>query len=167
MELPLILVTVGTNRYPFARLDRLLTSLQVHEDSRVRWFFQSGTTNFTLPVGESECASYVPRERMMALHDQASIVIGHCGMGTIYNCIANGNSTWLAPRLRRYGEFSDDHQWQIASEIQNGQFRLVGDGDRPPLSYEQLSSLPRFPKRDPANPVLTNALMRIIEKYCP
>ena len=60
---------------------------------------------------------FFDRDESMEYFRDADIVFSHCGIGSIYNSLQLNRPTVLIPRLKKYGEFSDDHQLQIANEV--------------------------------------------------
>ncbi len=49
---------------------------------------------------------------------ESDLIFSHCGIGSIHNSLKHNRPTVLIPRYKKYNEFSDDHQLQIASEIE-------------------------------------------------
>jgi len=88
---------------------------------------QYGTSNKTTMHCMSEVAEFLSRERSEFLYENAKFVFSHCGIGSIYNSLKYDTPTIIIPRLAKYGEFSDDHQLQIANEIKNNPLILMLD----------------------------------------
>jgi UDP-N-acetylglucosamine transferase subunit ALG13 len=49
----------------------------------------------------------------------ADAVVCHAGVGTIMTVLESGRRPVVIPRLRRYGEHVDDHQQQLATELES------------------------------------------------
>jgi UDP-N-acetylglucosamine transferase subunit ALG13 len=59
---------------------------------------------------------------------KASIIIGHCGVGTVLNGLAFKKPTIVVPRSRTYGEHIDDHQLELAGKLKGREgFFVVED----------------------------------------
>ena len=50
---------------------------------------------------------------------QASMIIGHGGVGTVINAVTYGKPLILVPRSSGQGEHIDDHQVELARELKN------------------------------------------------
>lgn len=98
---------------------------------------------------------------MEALVKQSALVITHCGIGSLNLMLKYRKRTIFVPRVSSHGEFSDDHQLQIAGEINHSRMDVVlPDESFPPLDYQVLCDEP-----ESITPVdITNYhLARIIE----
>ena len=109
----MILVTLGTHDHPFARLlERVGQLTDEHE-----LVIQHGHTPARpgLPARWIRFAGY---DEMRELMRSATAVVSHAGVGTILTALSVGQTPVVVPRLRRYGEHVDDHQLQIARELE-------------------------------------------------
>lgn len=116
-ELPRIrkaVVTVGTQEdYGFGRLYDALVPLLADCDE-VLW--QTGSQD----VSEwgIEGRRNVAHEELTEAVREADVVISHSGTGSAITAFEQGRFPVLVPRLAKYGEHVDDHQVQIAQEMQ-------------------------------------------------
>lgn len=141
MEKPLILVTMGTNDYPFTRLYHCIAADPLYSSSEVEWFIQCGSCKVELPPSNGEVSELVSRRQMDELIQRAALVISHCGIGSLNQVLQFQKRTMLVPRVERFGEFSDDHQLQIANEINNSRLLVVFPDDPfPALDLLQIKS---------------------------
>jgi len=70
---------------------------------------------------------------------KASLVISHSGIGSLHLMLKYKKQVLLMPRVAVHNEFSDDHQLQIAGEINHANITVVYPDDPfPVLSYKQL-----------------------------
>lgn len=111
----MILVTVGTEQFPF---DRLMSWIQelikggfVHEEIVVQY----GSCN-DWPSG-IRAHSLLTQDQFKELVQQARLIIGHCGEGTILLLAATSKPYILVPRSRRFREHVDDHQLELAAAL--------------------------------------------------
>lgn len=146
-EKPLILVTMGTNAYPFPRLIESMAKLAIYNDPNVRWFIQTGGFEVKEHPANGEIVAMVAKDKMDTLVKESSLVISHCGVGSINHMLIFQKKVIFVPRLERFGEFSDDHQLQIAKELCNPNM-LVAYPDEllPEYSVAELISIPRYDK---------------------
>jgi UDP-N-acetylglucosamine transferase subunit ALG13 len=108
----MILVTVGTERYPFNRLmDWVDLLLQYHllQDEVI---VQYGSCT-TLPTGV-KVYQQLKSEQFTELVEQASFVISHCGEGSFLLLEEMAKPYVLVPRSHRLREHVDDHQIELA-----------------------------------------------------
>lgn len=104
-------VTLGTTEsYGFPRLIAALRPLLAGAD--VLW--QTGSTRIDdLPTREA-----VPHGELRDAVRTADVVIAHAGTGAALTAMEQGRCPVLVPRRARFREHVDDHQVQIAQELQ-------------------------------------------------
>jgi len=61
--------------------------------------------------------SYLSFNEVLSYFKQASIIIGHGGVGTIINAITYKKPLIIVPRSSTYGEHLDDHQLELAEQL--------------------------------------------------
>ncbi len=107
-----VVVTLGTIEYGFPRLLARLIEI-VPPGVSVLW--QVGGTDVRgLPIeGVATLPSSELDERMRC----ADVVIAHAGIGSALAALDAGRCPVLVPRERAHGEHIDDHQRQIAAEL--------------------------------------------------
>jgi UDP-N-acetylglucosamine transferase subunit ALG13 len=111
----MILVTVGTKRYPFNRLMHWIDALFNHG------FLQQGQEEIVVQYGSctvlpSGVRIYplLPEDQFHSLIQQARLIIAHCGEGTITLLERTSTPFILVPRSHRFGEHGDEHQIELA-----------------------------------------------------
>jgi UDP-N-acetylglucosamine--N-acetylmuramyl-(pentapeptide) pyrophosphoryl-undecaprenol N-acetylglucosamine transferase len=119
-----VVVTVGTaTEFPFRRLIVPLAALlavdgplQRATGRPVEVLWQTGGTPVAdLPIHPTP---FMPAAELTAALAQADIVISHAGTGSALAALNAGRFPVLATRRRRYGEAGDDHQYELASELE-------------------------------------------------
>ena len=141
MVKPLILVTMGTNDYPFTRLFQAIKSDPMYPGDDCEWFVQSGSCEVNVEPACGVVASLIPRDEMEQLVRRAALVISHCGIGSLNLMLKYRKRVIFVPRVAAYNEFSDDHQLQIAREIKNSRMKIVYPDDPfPALDFNQISA---------------------------
>jgi len=140
-EIPTILVTVGTNQYDFNRLFEILYKQPLYHSDKVHWVIQVAHNKLVdLPVN-GEIVDMISRDEMDTLVKQSSLVISHCGIGSINLMLSYQKNVIFVPRIAKYNEFSDDHQLQIANEIGSELFEVVMPDEKfPELNLDDLLS---------------------------
>lgn len=114
----MILITVGTEKFPFDRLmkwiDKLIAenSIQPEKEEIV---IQYGTCTF-IPNKTKGC-SVLKQTDFLSLVNKARLIIAHCGEGTI-DLLASINKPFiLVPRSHSFQEHVDDHQIELAEQL--------------------------------------------------
>ncbi|MWV47728.1 glycosyl transferase family 28 [Rathayibacter sp. VKM Ac-2803] len=105
-------LSVGTqDLYPFDRL--IAAAVPLLSGAEVLW--QTGLADVS-PHGIEGRVS-VPHHELQEAVDAADVVIAHAGTGAAITAIEAGKVPILVPRLVARGEHIDDHQIQIAREL--------------------------------------------------
>lgn len=124
-----IVVTLGTMRgFPFERAIRSVTRLLgdiATPDVEVLW--QVGDA----PVGHLgiDGVDMIPAKELRSAMVDADLVIAHAGIGTCLQALESGHVPVLLPRRREHGEHIDDHQLQIAAELNRRWLSVSRDPD--------------------------------------
>ena len=114
----MILVTVGTEKFPFNRLMTWIDSLiqqNLIQPEQEEIVIQYGSC--TLVPNKANGYSLLPLEKFENLVEQARLIIAHCGEGTL-DLLANLTKPFiLVPRDSKYQEHVDDHQIELAEQL--------------------------------------------------
>jgi UDP-N-acetylglucosamine--N-acetylmuramyl-(pentapeptide) pyrophosphoryl-undecaprenol N-acetylglucosamine transferase len=108
-----IVVTLGAHeQFGFRRLLERLVAI-VPADAQVLW--QTGATAADgLPI---EARPYIPAGELLSAMRDADVVVAHAGTGSALAALEAGRCPILVPRDPARGEHVDDHQQQIAREL--------------------------------------------------
>ena len=131
----MILVSVGSGRFPFDRLLRAIEQLPPGEELIV----QHGSSSVR-PTG-AMCLDFIPFETMVDYVRDARIVISHAGVGSVLVAFANGKRPLVVPRLSKFGEIVDDHQLEFGRRLAQADLvTLVEDLDELPEAIARYSN---------------------------
>lgn len=121
-----LLITVGTERFPFPRaLDRVLEAVQ--EQGQTIW--QTGTTPAPRPL-PGTCRAWWPVHELEEEVAQADVVVTHAGVGSVLTALRAGKCPVVFPRIGNLGEHVDDHQVELAHELEKRGLAVVAkEGD--------------------------------------
>lgn len=111
----MILVTVGTEKFPFNRLMGWLEVLQDADLLGEDLVVQYGACT-VLPAG-ARVYRVIREDNFCSLIKQAHVVVAHCGEGTVLQLGALDTPFILVPRSIRYREHIDDHQVELAQAL--------------------------------------------------
>ena len=127
-----VVVTLGTYRgYGFLRLVRRLLEV-LPPDAEVMW--QTGDTDTSGLGIEGHYA--IPERDLIDAMKEADVVVAHAGVGTALAALEVGKCPVLVPRRSAHDEHVDDHQIQIALELERRGLALHVDADA--LSQDDL-----------------------------
>lgn len=139
---PIVFVTVGTNQYDFDRLFDYIYNSKIYKDERVNWIIQTAHNKLKFMPKCGQVLSMVGRDEIESIVRSSSLVISHCGIGSINLMLSYQKQVIFVPRVKKFDEFSDDHQLQIAKEINSDLFQVVFPKDEfPSPTYEELMSI--------------------------
>jgi UDP-N-acetylglucosamine transferase subunit ALG13 len=108
----MILVTVGTEQYPFNRLMHWIDALLNHNLIADEVVVQYGSSTI-LPSG-AKVYKVLKEERFQDLIQQARVIVAHCGEGSVLLLDALDKPFILVPRCHAFKEHVDDHQIEMA-----------------------------------------------------
>ena len=111
----MIFVTVGMSDYSFVRLIREMDRIAASINERA--IMQIGNTSYN-PQNTEFFRFGSPQKIEQYIRD-SKLVVSHCGVGTIVLLLKLGKPLILVPRMKKYGESIDDHQIEIAKELEN------------------------------------------------
>jgi UDP-N-acetylglucosamine transferase subunit ALG13 len=113
-ELPLVLVTIGTDHHTFDRLIGWCEQWAQAHPYDATMFVQHGSSR--APIG-IEASDRVSRERLRLLMESAAVIVTHGGGGSITQCWEAGQLPIVVPRSSRLGEHVDEHQEAFGSRL--------------------------------------------------
>ncbi len=106
----MILVTLGTQKFPMNRLVEAADKMAQQTDEEV--FVQTGNSTYT-PI-HCKHSQFVDTASFKKMIEECSVLVTHAGVGSIMTGINAGKPIVCVPRLVNFGEHVDDHQQQIA-----------------------------------------------------
>jgi UDP-N-acetylglucosamine transferase subunit ALG13 len=111
----MIFVTVGTEKFPFDRLLRILDQDVGRAEIGSDVFAQIGTSRYE--------PAHFPWSRFLSLDEmaerirRADVVVSHAGIGSLLKCLEMGKTPILFPRLAAFGEQVDNHQLEFLEKM--------------------------------------------------
>lgn len=114
-NVPLVLVTVGTDHHPFGRLMGWVEKWAA-TGRPVRWRVQHGFT--PAPQGDAvEATEMMPHDGLQQALGEASVIVCQGGPGSIMDARGVGKVPIVVPRQSGLGEHVDDHQVRFARRL--------------------------------------------------
>ena len=155
----MILVLLGTQNNSF---HRLLEEIQKNKDNgniREEVIVQKGYTKFESK--DMQMFDFISPDEMEQLIKKANIIITHGGVGSIITAITNNKKVIAVPRLQKYKEHVNDHQFNIVDSF-NEMGYIIGIKEVEELE-KALKRIKDFePKKYVQN---TGNIINIIEKF--
>ncbi len=138
----MILVTVGTQKFPF---NRLLKKVDDLIDQRVitdTVMGQTGHSDYRLQNYSGR--EFFGEEEFYSLINQCEILITHGGIGTITKGLLLKKKVIIVPRRKEYGEHIDNHQREIGERFSEmGYAVLCESPDRLEAALEEIHKMER------------------------
>jgi UDP-N-acetylglucosamine transferase subunit ALG13 len=119
----MIFVTVGTHEQPFDRLIKKVDELVENKKIRGKVIAQIGYCRYV--PKNFDYFRFADFKKMEKILNSSRIVITHGGIGSIFSALRKGKKVIVVPRMRKFGEHSDDHQIQVAKELEK-QGMIIG-----------------------------------------
>ena len=107
---PVIFVVTGTQA-PFDRLLSIIDKWTVNQDT---YSVIAQTANSEINFKNMTCFNYLEPDVFNEYFNNADVIIGHAGMGTIIKALENKKKLVVFPRLVKYNEHRNDHQHHTA-----------------------------------------------------
>lgn len=108
----MILVVVGTQKFPFNRLLKKIDEWIIQEGIDEQIIAQIGYS--TYKPQKYMAFDFLDEEKFGEYIDACDVLITHGGLGSILNGIKAKKKVIVVPRLKKYNEHVDDHQYEIA-----------------------------------------------------
>jgi UDP-N-acetylglucosamine transferase subunit ALG13 len=110
--------------YGFERLVKEMDEIAGRTDEDI--IIQIGKT--TYEPKNAEYFRFTSNEEIDRLYEDARVVVCHAGVGSILTALEHGKPVIAVPRRKKYGEHIDDHQLDIAGEMEReGRITVVCD----------------------------------------
>ena len=119
----MIFVTLGTQKFQFNRLLRMMDDLIENKKIHERVFAQIGNSDY-LPQYYEYC-NFLSNNDYEEYIKNCDILVSHSGVGTIMTGLKYRRKIIVVPRLSKYGEHIDDHQTQIAQSFSKLNYVLM------------------------------------------
>ena len=107
---PVIFVVTGTQ----APFDRLLSIIDKWTMNQNTYSVIAQTANSEINFKNMTCFDYFEPDVFNEYFNNADVIIGHAGMGTIIKALENKKKLVVFPRLVKYNEHRNDHQHHTA-----------------------------------------------------
>lgn len=117
----MILVILGTQDKPFTRLlDAVEAYAKKHPKETI--IVQNGQTPYE--SSHLQLQPFFTPEDLDQTIAKADLVIAHGGVGTIMGALKHHKKVIATPRLKQYGEHTNDHQLQIIKALETAGYIL-------------------------------------------
>ncbi len=111
----MIFITLGSQKFQFNRLlkevDRIINNGVMQE----KIFAQIGYSDYK--PKNYRFKEFLNRDEFENMMDRSDKIITHGGTGAIISAIKRGKKVIAVPRLKKFGEHVDNHQFEIVSQF--------------------------------------------------
>lgn len=108
-----IFVVTGTQ----APFDRLLSILDKWGGAQEAHSIVAQTSSSKMIFKNMTCFDYLEPDVFNEYFNNSDLIIGHAGMGTIIKALENEKRLVVFPRLMKYNEHRNDHQYHTANSF--------------------------------------------------
>jgi UDP-N-acetylglucosamine transferase subunit ALG13 len=152
---PVIFVVTGTQA-PFDRLLSIIDKWAVNQDT---YSVIAQTANSEINFKNMTCFDYLEPDVFNEYFNNADVIIGHAGMGTIIKALENKKKLVVFPRLVKYNEHRNDHQYHTAFGFEKLGLINVAYNEKDLLRF--LNNIIDIPIKEQIN---KNAEQQLLEK---
>ncbi len=153
-----IFLSVGTHRQQFDRLVKEIDAFVGSGKIKARVFGQIGNCNYKPMNFPFE--KFVDDKEYEGKIKWADVVVGHAGAGLIISSLRQNKPLILVPRLKKWGEHTDDHQIELAEKMAGRKKAIIGKDEK-----SLLAGIKRAGKFRPAVKSDRNKLIKAIKGY--
>lgn len=130
----MIFVTVGTHEQPFNRLIKKIDNLVKNDFIKEKVMIQTGFSTYKPKYCQYQ--SMISFKEMKEYIDEAHIIITHGGPSSFIEVLQEGKVPIVVPRLKKYGEHINNHQYEFIKFISKKQSNII-----PVYDLNKLSSV--------------------------
>lgn len=156
----MIYVTVGTDTHQFNRLLREIDRLAGEGKIREKVVAQTGNSDY-MPKNY-KFFRFISQEKMEGIIKESRLVISHAGAGSVITAFEFKKPLIIVPRLKRFGEHTNDHQTEIAKELEK-QKRALAVFDISSL-HKKIAEANKIHVKREENKMIVSIIERFIEK---
>ncbi len=137
-----IFVVTGTQA-PFDRLLSIIDKWAVNQDT---YSIVAQMANSEMNFTNMTCYDYLEPDIFNEYFNNAAVIIGHAGMGTIITALENEKKLVVFPRLVKYNEHRNDHQLHTAKGFEK--LGLINVAYTENELHKYLDNLQSIPKKE-------------------
>lgn len=112
----MIFVTLGTHELEFSRILKYIEDLDISE----KVIIQSGNTDFK--SNKYEVHKFLSNQEFDKIMKESELIICHGGVGSILSALRLNKKVITVPRLSRFKEHNDDHQYEICKKFDKDKY---------------------------------------------
>ena len=124
----MIFITVGTEKFSFDRLIRIIDNAINDGIIESECFAQIGESNY-IPK-RIQYKKFLEFKIFLEYIKKSELIITHAGVGTLLNCLNLGKIPIIFPRLYKYKEHLDNHQLELANALEKEEAVVVAHNEK-------------------------------------
>lgn len=110
----MIFVTIGNSPWDFTRFVKEIDFIARKIDEEI--IIQIGHTDYEPKY--TRYFKFISKQEIEKFYVDARVIVSHAGIGSIISASLHNKPIILVPRRKKYGEHFDDHQIEIAGEME-------------------------------------------------
>ncbi len=119
----MIFLSVGTHPQPFDRLLKKVDELIEEKIVKEKVVAQTGVSKFF--AKNISCKPFYDFKELEGLMKKSSMIITHAGAGSIIDAVNLKKPLIVVPRLKKFGEHTNDHQMELAAALEKSGLLVV------------------------------------------
>lgn len=156
---PVIFIVTGTQ----APFDRLLSVIDKWGGNQDTYSIIAQTSSSKVHFNNMNCFDYLEPDVFNEHFDNADLIVGHAGMGTIIRSLQSEKKLLVFPRLVKYNEHRNDHQFFTAKSFEKLNLINVAYNEDELLAY--LNNLRMIKQKDKIKPFADKELIDAISSF--
>ena len=113
-----VLVTVGSEQFPFRRAIHAVRAATASTTQPVRVAWQTGHTPIAGGELLGEVRAWWPVNELVARAAAVDVIVTHAGVGSILMALRSGKCPVVLARKKELGEHVDDHQSELVARLE-------------------------------------------------
>lgn len=156
-----VFLSVGTHSQQFNRLLREMDSLLEKKKITAEVFAQTGNSDYA--PRNYKFKKFLDEKEFEEKIVWADLVVSHAGAGTIINALRRSKKMIIVPRMKKFGEHTNDHQLDLAEALEK-EGKALAVLDISELGKKILQAKKFSPKTASNRESLVNAIKKILEQ---
>jgi len=152
----LIFLTVGTQKFQFDRLLKIIDELVEEDIISDKVIAQIGYSTYKPKRYDS--FQFKSENEIIALMGKSDILISHSGIGSITTALTLQKKVIVVPRLKKYKEHVDNHQLEIAKEYKEKGLITVASNKRDLIASLENIDYIEFKRYIPQEPTIIRSI---------
>ena len=159
----MIFVTVGSSSHGFDRILEVVDELKLEKEINDKIIAQIGNSRYK-PKKIEMAFKFKSWKEVNELYKKADMIISHAGAGTIITALKYNKPIICIPRLKEFGEHTDNHQLEIANALEKKKKILVARNKNELLNCIKKVKMGWKPKKELKSTKVAKEVLKFLSK---